>query len=232
MPRKQRFYVGGVPAHVVQRGNNRGPVFLNPKDYSAYLMWLEEACRDHGCQLHAYVLMTNHVHLLLTPMGAESISRMVQQLGRKYVPYINKRYERTGTLWEGRHKGSIIDSSSYALHCYRYIEQNPVRAGMVTSPGAYEWSSYRWHASGQGRGLVGLPEYTALGETDLQRRAAYRTLLENMANKRDVERIGRCVQTGTPLGSTRFRKKIERLLDRKVGQHRPGRPPKHPGRDE
>jgi len=141
MPRKPRFYLPDVPAHVIQRGNNRQAVFFSDDDYRAYLGWLKEGAVRRGCAIHAYVLMTNHVHLLVTPEARESISRTIQYVGRRYVTYVNHQYGRSGTLWEGRHKGSTISSDAYLLACSRYIELNPVRAGMVEAPGDYLWSS-------------------------------------------------------------------------------------------
>jgi putative transposase len=149
MPRKPRFYLPGVPAHVIQRGNARQAVFFAAEDYESYRRWLAAAAARHGCAIHAYVLMTNHVHLLLTPADPDSISRLMQMLGRHYVTYINRTYGRSGTLWEGRHKGCVISSDAYLLTCMRYIELNPVRAHMATAPGDYRWSSYRSNAFGE-----------------------------------------------------------------------------------
>ena len=224
MPRKRRFYMSGVPAHIVQRGNNRQPVFLDAEDFEAYLNWLNEAADAHGCCLHAYVLMTNHVHLLLTPDEPFSISQTVQQLGRKYVTYFNRRYSRSGTLWEGRHKGSIIQSASYALNCYRYIELNPVRAGMVDAPDSYAWSSYHWNALGDQRSLIPLPEYQSLGSTVLQRRQAYRDFVKVPISSEETERIRRCVQTGTVLGDANFNELVALTLGTNVGYDKRGRP--------
>jgi len=131
MPRKPRFFLPDIPAHLVQRGNNRQAVFYDEADYRAYLEWLVEGAKRYGCAIHAYVLMTNHVHLLAAPMERESLSGLLQYVGRRYVPYINHTNGRSGTLWEGRFKASIVDVSEYLLACYRYIELNPVRAGMV-----------------------------------------------------------------------------------------------------
>jgi len=128
MPRKPRMYIGGLPCHVIQRGNNRDACFYSDQDYQFYLYQLGEVCRRYSVQLHAYVLMTNHSHLLMTPKDEWGISRVMQSLGRCYVQYINKTYRRTGTLWEGRHKSSLVDADRYLLACYRYIELNPVRA--------------------------------------------------------------------------------------------------------
>jgi len=123
-----------VPCHIIQRGNNRPVCFFSEQDYLFYLECLYDACRRYKVNLHAYVLMTNHVHLLMAPRTAEGISRVMQSIGRKYVQYINVGYKRSGTLWEGRHKSSLVDTDNYLLRCYRYIEMNPVRAGMVKHP--------------------------------------------------------------------------------------------------
>ncbi len=146
MPRQQRYRLPGVPQHVIQRGNNRQVTFFDNMDYRKYLDCLETAGDKYDCAIHAYVLMTNHVHLLMTPSEPDSISKVMQSVGRQYVQYINWSYKRTGTLWEGRYKASPIESERYLLTCYRYIELNPVRAGMVASPADYAWSSYRHNA--------------------------------------------------------------------------------------
>lgn len=227
MPRKPRFYLPDVPAHVVQRGNARQAVFYDDSDYASYLEWLVEGAERFGCVVHAYVLMTNHVHLLLTPKNVQGIGRTLQHVGRKYVTYVNKTYGRSGTLWEGRHKGSLIDSERYALACSRYIEMNPVRAGMVKTPGAYRWSSYRRSALGDGVDwLQPLGEYQRLGSTDEERQRVYRDLFGADPMADELEAIRSCVQTGTPLGNERFREQIEKMLGRKVGQSRRGRPRK------
>ncbi len=149
MPGKRRMYLPEVPAHVVQRGNNRDACFFAEQDYHEYLNWLKEAVDKYRVELQAYVLMTNHVHLLMTPSDEIGISKVIQSVGRRYVQNVNHGYKRSGTLWKGRHKGSIVDAEDYLLSCYRYIELNPVRAGMVNHPGEYPWSSYRHHADGE-----------------------------------------------------------------------------------
>jgi putative transposase len=141
MPRKRRFFLPDIPVHVVQRGNNRQAVFFDDNDYRVYLDWLADAASQHGCLVHAYVLMTNHIHLLMTPATDQSISAALQALGRRFVPYINHSYQRTGTLWEGRFKASPVQNEDYLLTCYRYIELNPVRAGMVENPADYACSA-------------------------------------------------------------------------------------------
>lgn len=227
MPRKPRFYLPGIPAHIIQRGNNRQPTFFSEEDYQAFLNWLKDGANRHGCAIHAYVLMTNHVHLLVTPQEKESISRMIQFTGRNYVTYVNQKYGRSGTLWEGRHKGCIITADTYLLACSRYIELNPVRAGMVETPGEYPWSSYRENAHGEVTGIVKQHDlYAALGTSDEARQHAYRELFGNALEADQINAMRSTVQTGTPLGNDRFRDQIEETLGLKVGQAKRGRPRK------
>ena len=227
MPRKPRFQIPAIPAHIVQRGNNRQPIFFEPADYAAYLNWLHVGLERYGCELHAYVLMTNHVHLLITPDSRDGISRAMQHVGRHYVPYINYTYGRTGTLWEGRYKASLVQEERYLLTCMRYIEMNPVRAEMVKSPAHYRWSSYRANGQGQADRMVkGHGNYLALGRTSSVRQAAYRDLFRNVLDPNDLKDIRAAWLTGTPLGNDRFRVEIERALKMKVGHARRGRPKK------
>ena len=216
-----------MPVHIVQRGNNRQAVFFDDGDYRSYLRWLREGAERYGCSVHGYVLMTSHVHALLTPEKADSISKLVQYVGRYYVSYINHEYGRTGSLWEGRHKGSLIDSDEYLLTCQRYIELNPVRAGMVETPVDYPWSSYRANAFGEKDPLVtphGL--YKRLGRNQTARQAAYRELFRTSLAPEQVHDIRAAWQTGTPLGNDRFREQIEAAVNKKVGYARRGRPRK------
>jgi len=149
MPRRPRVHLADTPLHIVQRGHNRDACFFAEADYLAYRDWLGEGLRATGCQLHAYVQMTNHVHLLLTPPDVGAVSRLMISLGRRYVAYINKTYRRTGTLWDSRYKASLVQAEDYLLVCQRYIELNPVRAAMVDDPAHYRWSSYRANGLGQ-----------------------------------------------------------------------------------
>ncbi len=225
MPRKQRFFLPGVPAHLVQRGNNRQAVFYDDSDYRAYLGWLVEGAQRYGGAIHAYVLMTNHVRLLLTPRDRDSISRLLQYVGRRYVAYVNHRYGRTGTLWEGRFKASVIDASEYLLRCYRYIELNPVRAGMVDAVRGYRWSSNRANAQEAADPAVSAHEvYLGLGKDAQTRRAAYRQWFRGHVEEQHIDGIRACLQTGTPLGNDRFRGDLERALKVKVGQASRGHP--------
>ncbi len=141
MSRLPRHHLPGYPLHVVQRGHNHGTCFFCERDFRLYRRWLGEALLDHGCALHAYVFMSNHVHLLLTPSHADDVARLFISLGRRYVQYVNKVYRRTGTLWDGRYRSSLVQADGYLLSCYRYIELNPVRAAMVREPQQYRWTS-------------------------------------------------------------------------------------------
>lgn len=225
MPRKRRFFLPDVPVHVVQRGNNRQAIFFDDNDYRVYLDWLGEAAAAHGCAIHAYVLMTNHLHLLMTPADGQAISATLQAIGRRFVPYINHCYGRTGTLWEGRFRASSVQDEGYMLVCYRYIELNPVRAGMVDLPAAYPWSSYRANALGDHSPLVSPHRaYLALGADGSERQAAYRDLFTGHIDPDMLSDVRACLQTGTPLGNDRFRLQIEQALGVKVGYSTRGRP--------
>lgn len=212
---------------MVVRGNSRQVVFAEADDYHAYLGWLKEGADTHACQIHAYVLMSNHVHLLLSASDPSNLSKLPQHVGRKYVPYYNHKYDRSGTLWEGRFKASSIDSERYLLTCYRYIELNPVRAKMVEKPDEYRWSSYRANAYGVGVAnpiLTPHPLYVSLGKDKPQRARRYREGFKAVLDDQQINDIRASVQTGTPLGNDRFKAEIERLLGVKVGEARRGRP--------
>ena len=227
MPRKPRFYLPNFPVHIIQRGHSREPVFFEPDDYSAYLSWLQEAAERYGVEIHAYVLMANHIHILATPDSKNSISLMMQYVGRHYVPYINYTYGTSGTIWEGRYKASMIHDEEYLLACMRYIELNPVRANMVKSPGTYRWSSYRANAQGRVNQFIQPhPLYLALGRTKQRRLDAYKALFKSRLDDDTLTDIRASLQTGTPLGNDNFRKKIEAKLKCKVGYARRGRPVK------
>lgn len=224
MPRQPRFVIPGQPQHVIVRGNNRDPIFYADEDYRFYLDKLKEACDKHQCDVHAYVLMTNHVHLLMTPHNEQAISKTIQQLGRYYVQYFNSAYNRTGTLWEGRYKATLVDSENYLLTCYRYIELNPVRAeGMVDHPSEYPWSSYRYNALGQDEPLiVAHQEYVRLGNTKEKRQAAYRSLFKAQISERTLEEIREATNKAWVLGSSHFKERIAVQLDRPVAPSKRG----------
>jgi putative transposase len=227
MPRQPRYTLADIPQHVIQRGNNRQATFFTDTDYRTYLDCLTEACSKHDCQVHAYVLMTNHVHLLMTPSRPDGISKAMQSLGRRYVRYVNDVYGRTGTLWEGRYKASLIDSEQYLLTCYRYIELNPVRANMVRHPGEYRWSSYAHHAGDRVDPLLkDHAEYLALGQSDAERQAAYRELFRAHVDDSLISTIRATTNQCLVLGSERFKDEIEQALSRSVRHGKVGRPKK------
>ncbi len=227
MPRQPRLDLPGIVQHVVQRGNDRQPCFFTDIDRQRYLQDLRELALAHACQVHAYVLMTNHVHLLVTPGQSGALACMMQALGRRYVRYVNDHYRRTGTLWEGRYKACLVDGDDHLLRCYRYIELNPVRAGMVADPADYPWSSHRANALGMPDPLVRAhPRYRALGNDDQARRIAYRSLVVAGLDPADIAQIRTMLQRQHALGNDRFREAIERQLGRRAGPARIGRPPK------
>jgi len=228
MARLPRIDMAGVPMHVIQRGNNRTACFFAEADYEYFLEFLSKAAKKCACAVHAYVLMTNHVHLLLTPSEVGAVAKLMQSLGRNYVKYVNAAYKRTGTLWEGRYKSSLIDSERYLLACYRYIERNPVRAGMVKQAGDYRWSSYRVHALGLPSDLiVDHPVYTALGKDEKERAEAYRRLVENhIESAEDIQHIRTETNRGGVVGSDQFKDEIESVLGRRVRPGQSGRPNK------
>ncbi len=218
MPRLARFVITGQPQHVIQRGNNRQDIFRVEGDYHFYLEKLKEAAEKHRCDIHAYVLMTNHVHLVVTPHRDNSIGKMMQMLGRYYVQYFNYLNERTGTLWEGRYKATLIDTEQYLLTCMRYIELNPVRANnLANHPSQYPWSSYRYHALGQRDELI-TPhrEYRRLGTTQADRQAAYRQLFRTRIPDTTLEAIREATNKAWVLGSDRFVQRMAKQLERSV----------------
>ena len=217
MARLPRFVIPGQPQHVIVRGNNRTEIFCADTDYQFYLEKLQLACDKHACKLHAYVLMTNHAHLLITPHGEQSMGKAMQMLGRYYVQYYNYTYQRTGTLWEGRYKATLIDSEAYLLTCMRYIELNPVRADMVAHPSNYPWSSYHCNALGRRSELVAPHiEYLRLGKTNEERRAAYRQLFKHHIAESSLNEIRDSTNKAWVLGNDRFKQRIQKQLERRV----------------
>lgn len=225
MARKARFNLPGVPQHIVQRGNNREPCFFAEGDYQRYLHDLHEAAKRNNVAIHAYVLMTNHVHLLATPGNTHSITYMMQDLGRKYVRYINHSYRRTGTLWEGRYKASLVDSEAYLFICMRYIELNPVRANMVSHPGDYSWSSYSSNAAGRPNPLIQPhPLYQLLHLDDEQRRYLYRELFKLHMDDDQIHDVRESLSQELVLGRDDFKDRIEQMIKRQTRPGQPGRP--------
>lgn len=217
MARLPRICLTGIPQHIIQRGNNRQVCFGSDEDIAAYAHWLYEYSREFEVDIHAWVFMTNHVHLLATPNKKDGISSMMQALGRRYVRYFNHVYMRTGTLWEGRFKSCVVDAENYLLSCQRYIELNPVRANMVEVPADYAWSSYRANGLGYSSKLL-TPHgiYLALGETADSRSAAYRQLFVGHLDETFLSEIRQASNSGMALGNDKFKQEIESLSGRRV----------------
>ena len=229
MPRPPRLDVPGLPQHLIARGHDRKQCFRRDLDRAVYLRYLREALDKSECEVHAYVLMTNHVHLLATGRKPRSISRLMQFVSRRYCRYVNRVYRRTGALFEGRFKSSLVDSEAYLLACMRYIELNPVRAGMADHPARYTWSSFRENASGDPAGLVAPhSEYLRLGADRIARRTAYVALLMQPLDANQLDEIRRAAARNGVLGDQAFHDALELELDRKVAIVGPGRPRKPP----
>lgn len=225
MPRRARLSLPGIPWHIIQRGNNRAVCFFSEEDYRFYLHHLGELSLRFDCAVHAYVLMTNHVHLLLTPAREDSAALLMKHLGQRYVQYINRTYLRKGTLWEGRFRSCLTQSEDYVLACYRYIELNPVRAGMVKQPKDYRWSSYPANALGKVNNLIAPHEqYLGLARTETARREAYRELVKAPLDAKVLEDIRQSTNGNFALGNERFKKQIEKKLGRRARRGTAGRP--------
>lgn len=229
MPRQPRYFVPGIPQHVITRGVNRGAVFFGTRDYAHYLDDLREAASTHGCAIHAYVLMTNHVHMLLTPEHDKSLPFTMQAIGRTYVQRLNKRYQRTGTLWEGRYKACLVQNDRYFLACQRYIEMNPVRAGLARNPGAYPHSSFAANAYGAKNSLLTRhPVYEALHRDPGLRRKAYRQLFRDQFSADDLRLIRQRTNACSFVGDDQFKSRIESTLGRPLSTGSRGRPRNKP----
>ena len=217
MPRPPRLVIPGMPLHVIQRGNNRNVTFRSPADYKRYRGILYEASRRSRCSVHAYVLMPNHVHMLITPEDDDGPCRMMQAIGSRYGFYVNRRVPRTGTLWEGRYRSSLVNSERYLFVCSRYIELNPVRAQMTDDPGRYLWSSYLHNAHGvHDPPIAPHMLYQALGTEAADQQAAYRALFEDALRPDALATIRHAANTGDLLGDGDFRQKVEASLQRSI----------------
>lgn len=212
MPRRKRCCPAGLPVHIVQRGNNKQVCFTSDSDLAAYANWLKDAAKKYGVAIHAWVFMTNHVHLLVTPDADDAVSKTMQYIGRYYVRYFNYQYDRTGTLFEGRYKSSLIQSNHYLLACYKYIELNPVRAGLVKDPADYAWSSYRANTMGQAVKMWTPHEnYLALGNNQERRQMAYQHFFTEDMGRELITDIRGALNTGLVLGDDHFRRQVAQL---------------------
>ncbi|MEQ1601371.1 MAG: transposase [Methylophilaceae bacterium] len=227
MPRRPRIILPNVPQHLIQRGNNRQACFYADEDYLSYLEWLKEYSDKSGCKIHAYVLMTNHVHLLVSSDNVEAIGAMMKALGQRYVQYINRSYGRSGTLWEGRYRSCPTQAENYLLACQRYIELNPVRANIVSHPADYRWSSYGANAQGEASAVI-QPHalYAALGGDAVSRQAAYRELFRYALDIGLIDEIRRATNSNYALGNAAFALQVSEALGRRVTPGKSGRPRK------
>jgi putative transposase len=225
MPRHARLVIPDVPVHLIQRGHNRNACFFCEDDFQYYLRWLMRFAKESGCDIHAYVLMTNHVHLALTPHDAGSLALLMKMLNQRYVAYINKKRNWTGTLWEGRSKSCLMFDRSYFLTCMRYIELNPVRAGMVGHPRDYPWSSYRANAEGVFNPCI-TPHaiYQSLGHTEADQRSAYRMFVSSIVDEIHTDEIRRATNGNYALGDAISTGELATALGRRVTPGKRGRP--------
>jgi putative transposase len=200
MPRGPRIYIPDVSVHVIQRGNNKGAIVSDNTDREVFTAFLRRAARHHQLSVHGYVVMDTHYHLVVTPPNACSLPETIKELGERYVPYFNRRHNRVGTLWSGRYRGLLITDERYLLTCLRYVDHNPVRAGMVRTPAAHPWSSYAFHANGAPSDwLTPHRLYLELGSTPEERQAAYRAICGTPLNEAEL------VQLRHGWGQTRVR---------------------------
>lgn len=230
MARLPRLVVPNLPHHIIQSGNDRQPIFRDADDYAAFLRWLRDAARQFKVAIHAYVLMPNHLHLLASPSDGVGLSRMMQWVGRHYVPYFNARYQRIGTLWQGRYKAAVIDPDKYLMVCSRYIESNPVRAGLATTPADYPWSSFAHHVGSRSDPLItDHPIFWALGNTPFEREVAYQRLMDQRPGEDETTALTEAALKGWPLGSDKFKAILAKQASRRITPGKRGRPAKTVG---
>jgi putative transposase len=227
MARQSRLILPQQPHHVIQRGNDGQPILRESEDYEHLLAWLKEAARFYRVAVHAYVLMPNHFHLLVTPADENGLGLMMQKIGRLYVPWFNNKYRRSGGLFQGRFRTSLVETELYFLACSRYIELHPVRAHLASEPADYPWSSCAHHAGLRPDPIVSDHSlYWALGNTPFQREAAYMELVRQGLSDQELDMIDEALNKGWPLASHAFKADLERRTQRQILPARRGRPPK------
>lgn len=225
MARLPRLIIPHHPHHIIQQGNDRQLIFRAAEDYQRFLGWLRESAKEYQVAIHAYVLMPTHLHLLATPADEDGLAQTMQRVGRYYVPWYNAKYARSGSLFQGRFKTSVIDPASYFLQCSQYIEFNPVRAQLAGDALAYPWSSYAHHAGVRPDPLItDHALYWALGNTPFQREALYLELAEKPLTAPQLELINQAVLKGWPLGSDAFKAELQHKAKRQVLPAKRGRP--------
>lgn len=227
MPRKPRILIDGMAVHVVQRGVDRAATFFTAEDYLLYLELLREVSELFELRVHSYCLMTNHIHLLVTPGHADDLSPAMKRLTQIYVQRINRLYCRSGPLWSGRFKTALVGTDRYLLSCYRYIELNPVRAKMVSDPSDYPWSSYKFNAGLCPSSLIRTHEaYLGLGPDSASRAQAYQALFQETLTREVVKHIRDTTSQGVPMGDSSFISQIEQMVGRRLALRSVGRPPR------
>jgi putative transposase len=227
MARLPRLVIPNQAHHIIQSGIDRQAIFRDADDYTAFLGWLRDAARQFKVAIHAYVLMPDYMHLLASPSDSVGLSRMMQWVGRHYVPYFNSKYRRIGTLWQGRYKATVIEAEQYFLLCSRYIELNPVLVGAAAAPSDYPWSSFAHHAGVKPDPLVtDHPIYWALGNTPFEREAAYSELMNSGLTVAEVEALNEATLRGWALGSEKFKTILAKQANRRVSPAKRGRPAK------
>jgi putative transposase len=229
MARLPRLVVPEQLHHIIARGNNDQPVFRDDSDYQEFLRWLREAALQAKVAVHAFVLLPNRIQLLATPADEAGLSKMMQTVGRHYVPYFNAKYARTGSLWEGRFRATVLEAATYFIACSTLIEYQPVALAIAAEQDAYQWSSYAHHiGSGKNPLITDHPAYWALGNTPFEREAAYRRLCEMPPPADLIEKIEAATWKAWVLGSDKFKKQLEKLTPRRLHPVKRGRPPKVP----
>ena len=225
MARLPRLTLPGYPHHIIQRGNNRQPIFASTADYQVLLNLLDENARKFGVAIHAYVLMTNHFHLLATPQTTDGLPQMMQAVGRRYVRYFNDRQKRSGTLWEGRYRSTLIQTDRYLLACMAYIDLNPVRAGLVAQASDYRWSSHA-HFIGQHLDKLVTPHplYWELGNTPFAREATYADWVQAGISSVQQQALTDAALSGWALGEPDFVADLQKRTARRVAKGSAGRP--------
>ena len=225
MARLPRLTLAGYPHHIILRGNNRQAIFMDSADFQRMLALLQAHAIEQGVQVHAYVLMSNHLHLLLTPLQNDSLPKMMQAVGRAYVLYFNKRHGRSGTLWEGRYRSALIQTERYFLACMAYIDLNPVRAGMVTQAADYPWSSHGHYIGRQNEAwLTPHPMYWEMGNTPFAREAAYAAMVLSGIDQKQQQALTSSALSGWALGEDVFVEGLQKQTPRRVNAAKAGRP--------
>ena len=232
MPRRPRLVVRDIPLHIIQRGNNKQQCFFSDSDHLIYLELLRRGASRAGCSVHAYVLMSNHVHILVTPSDEYGPARMMKAVGERYVRYLNERCQRTGTLWDGRYRSCLVHDESYLLVCHRYIELNPVRAGMVGHPSLYPWSSHHCNAYGRTDPII-TPHslISALGKDVQARNHAYRQFFSGGETKEELAQLRHATNSNYACGNIAFHEAMEKLLGRRVARIAPSPKKSYPRQD-